>query len=56
MGCCWLLLGLEGYWPLRLPVVGSCEPLAWPCHAAVTQLPLCQGDGVPCCEQKDSTV
>lgn len=56
MGCGWLLLRLRGHQPLCLPVVGSCEPLASPCYAAVTQLPLCQGDGVPCCEQKDSAV
>ena len=31
--------GLRGHWPLRLPVVGSHELLASPCHAAVTQPP-----------------
>lgn len=45
--------GLEGPQPLCLPMVGSCEPLASPCHAAVTQPPLCSEDGVPCCEWKD---
>lgn len=57
-GCCQLPLGLggRGHQPLRLPTVGSRKLLAWPCHAAVTQPPLCQGDGVPRCERKDGAV